>query len=267
MAKTNKYHIYIPSHNRATHCKSAEACLEQGLNFTIVVEPSQYDAYAEYFPEANIHVLKHNGKGIAYKRNVIIKLAKRAGHNAHWQIDDKVGKFFKRNEANDMVPQTIKEFVLGIEKEFDSYSDLIVHGPGVTAFARKFSNDITYSTFPYSCWLQRTGGMPNFRAETLDDVDYALQLLTRGDCIMRSNIYLRNTCTSGSVKGGNSVVSDSSRNALNQKVAKVVEYFSDYLDLDKTKRKDGVWDVKPKKRYSLLFPQRPTPIKGKRNVS
>lgn len=255
---SNKYHIYIPSHNRSTFCKSAEACLECDLDFTIVIEPSQYEAYSEFFPDKNIHVLKHNGKGIAYKRNMIIELAKKNNQAAHWQIDDKVGKFYKRNADNDIVPISLKKFVLALEREFDSYEDLVVHGPGVTAFARKFSNDITYSTFPYSCWLQRTNAMPKFRGETLDDVDYALQLASRGDCITRSNIYLRNTCTPGKVSGGNSVISKESRNALNEKVAKVVEYFSNYIELDKTKRKDGVWDVKPIKRYSLLFPQRPT---------
>lgn len=262
----NTYPIYIPSHNRSTHCKSAEACLACGLDFTIVVEPSQYDSYAQYFPEANIHKLKYNGKGIAYKRNAIIQLAKKGGHAAHWQIDDKVGKFFRRDSENNIVPITIKQMIRAIEREFDLYADLVAHGPGVTAFARKFNNGLTHSTFPYSCWLQRTDSMPKFRPETLDDVDYAMQLVTSGHCIMRSNIYLRNTCTSGSVKGGNSVVSKSSRDALNTKVAQVVEYFKDYLEIDEHKRKDGVWDVRPKKRLSLLFPQRPTlASKGKRN--
>lgn len=253
----NKYHIYIPSHNRSDYCKSAEACVECGLDFTIVIEPSQYKAYRKNFSKDNLFVLERDGKGIAYKRNKIIELAKSRKQKSHWQIDDKVGKFYRRNKENKIVEVPISKLVTRLENIYDSYRGLAVIGPGITAFARKFNNPFTYSTFPYSCWLQRTRDMPKFRGETLDDVDYALQLLTAGECVLRSNVYLRNTCTSGKVKGGNSVTNQASRDAMNDKVAKVVEYFPEYLDLDKTKRKDGVWDVKPKKRYSLMFPQQP----------
>ena len=254
----NKYPIYIPSHSRADACKSALACEELGLDFTIVVEPSQYKAYRKNFHKDNIQMLAHDGMGIAYKRNKIIKMAKSGGHKAHWQIDDKVGKFYRRNSENKIVEVPIVKLITALEKEFDRYEDLAVIGPGITAFARKFTNDYSYSTFPYSCWLQRTENMPKFRPETLDDADYAMQLNLRGECVMRSNIYLRNTCTAGKTKGGNSVKSKRDIDALNEKVAKAVEYSEGMLVLAKDKRKDGVWDVKPIKRLSLLFPQRPT---------
>lgn len=256
--KTNKYHIYIPSHGRANVCKSAEACLREGLDFTVVIEPSQYKAYRKFFSKDRLHVLKKDGKGVAYKRNKIIALAKARGQKSHWQIDDKVGKFYRKNSENQIIEIPMARFIRAIEKVYDSYDDLAVFGPGVTAFARKYGNDVSYSIFPYSCWLQRTDDMPKFRPETLDDVDYMMQLNLRGECIMRSNKYLRNTCTPGKVKGGNSVKSQSDIDALNKKVAQAVAYSEGVLDLDKKKRKDGVWDVKPKKRLSLLFPQRPT---------
>jgi len=240
---------------------SAHSCLDEGLDFTIVVEPSQYKEYRKHFSKNNIYQLRKDNKGIAYKRNQIIKMAKSDGYDAHWQIDDKIKSFYHKGKDSKVYRIPMLDSIAALEKIYDSYTDVAVIGQQLNLFTRSLKSPLMFN-YPFSCWLQRTREMPRFNSDTMDDWDYYMQLLHRNENVVRSNFYLRGIFQVGGTPGGNSVASEKQLAALNSKARKVVSDYPDILKICEGQRKDGVLQPRPKVRISSYFKQRPTLVSG-----
>ena len=85
-------HVYVPSKGRPN--SSTAALLDaSGVNFSLVVEPSERATYGGKWP---VLVLPENDKGIAYVRNWIL-----TNHTAgwYWMLDDDITSFCKTEQA------------------------------------------------------------------------------------------------------------------------------------------------------------------------
>lgn len=85
-----KYPIYIPSKNRADIGYTANSFLKDGVDFKIVVEPSQYENYLKFYDKSLILVLPEDNMRLLGSRLWIREHSIKAGFDRHWQFDDNI---------------------------------------------------------------------------------------------------------------------------------------------------------------------------------
>lgn len=197
----NKYHIYIPSKGRASHCITAMVLQKADLDFTIMVEPQDYKEYAKYYPAVNLHKLKKNDQGLPYSRNSILKLSRSKGEFGHWQMDDDIRKFMVRKNAKNVMVEPSTS-ICEVERIFDSYDGLGVIAHRYTSFAFAQTTDFTFNNNPCSSILLRNDLDAKWNKGTVDDADFALQVLAAGWSTLIANRQLIDTVPHNQQKGG-----------------------------------------------------------------
>lgn len=250
----NKYSIYIPSKGRASHCLTAQLLRIAGLRFTIVVEPDDYDEYACYYNDDNLHVLKKNGQGLPYSRNSILKLSRKRGEFGHWQMDDDIRKF-KVRQGDKNVDLNPRISVSNVEKIFDSYKDLSVIAHRYTSFAFSQTSDFTYNNNPCSSILLRNDVNALWKKGTVDDADFALQILAQGGTTIIANRQLIDTVPHNKQKGG---LTDSTA-AEDGRRARFVQLAKTWPDGFSIRTNEEGRAKLVHHRIWSSFPQRPTP--------
>lgn len=197
----NKYHIYIPSKGRSDNCLTAILLKKEGIPFTIMVEPQDYDDYRRYYPKKNLLVLKKNSGGLAYARNSALEASSETGAEAHWQMDDDIKGFFKRKEGKNKKISAARA-IKKLEKIFDSYTNVAVIGHRHSAFAFSYSDKYSYNHSPSTCFLVKNGLGIKWRKNTIEDADYGLQVLTSGWTTLVTNRYIFSAVPHNKQKGG-----------------------------------------------------------------
>jgi hypothetical protein len=183
-----KYPIFVPSKGRADRCVAANALLAEGLDFKIVVERAQADAYAAQHGRARLLVMPFDDMGIAAARNFIKEYAHSHGAVFHWMLDDDVKKSYRLNKGKN-TPCTFGESLSAIETFVDSYENIAYVGFKGHAFAYKARTAYEVNKNVYSfCSLVRSDVRLSWRGKH-EDVDFGLQALTAGWCIVLFNIY------------------------------------------------------------------------------
>lgn len=257
-AMKNKYHVYIPSKGRASHCLTALCLKDTDLDFTIVVEPQEYKEYLEHFPASNLHKLKKNGQGLTYSRNSILKLSRRKGETAHWQMDDDIKRFMVRKDDKNVLVEPATS-VRAVERYFDAHDGLGAIAHRYTSFAFSYTTDYTYSNNPCSSQLLRNDMKAVWRKGTADDVDFALQVLTEGWATVIANRQLIDTVPHNKQKGG---LTDTNPDLDGRRV-RFEQLMKDWPDGFNIKIDETGWAKLIHRRIWGRFKQRPIP-KGKK---
>ncbi len=183
-----KYPIFVPSKGRAAHCVAAAALASEGLDFNIVVEQSQADAYAAQHGRERLLVMPFDNQGIAPARNFIKEHARAHGYAFHWTLDDDVKKAFRLNNGKN-APCTIDEALTAVENFSDAHDNIAYAGFKGHAFAYKARTAYEVNQNVYSfCALVRND-VPVVWRGPHEDVDYGLQVLAAGWCTVLFNIY------------------------------------------------------------------------------
>ena len=87
-----KYPIYIVSKGRWENPLTAKFMKEDGLDFKILVEPQEYEAYCNSVGEQYVLQLPFENKGLGSypARNYAWKHSIQNGHDKHWIFDDSI---------------------------------------------------------------------------------------------------------------------------------------------------------------------------------
>lgn len=254
----NKYHIYIPSKGRAHNCVTAKILQEDGLDFTIMVEPQDYKAYAEYFDKSVLFKMKKNDQGIAYARNQALELSRKRKEKGHWQMDDDIRKFMERVD-NKNVKVSPSKSVAACEKTFDKYENLgmIAHRYTSFAFAQKTKFGVNQN--PCSSFLLRNDLEAEWHKGTVVDADFALQVLHDGWTTLIANRELIDTIPPMKQAGG---LTDSEY-AGDGRFNRFTQLAQDWPGCFTVKRdKNGKAKLYHKRIWSS-FTQRPIPVKAR----
>ena len=205
------YPVFIPSKGREKSCYTANILAQEGVPFTIVVEPQDAAKYtAHHGPNANIAMMPENNKGIAYARNWCKQLAIRDGHQKYWCIDDNIKAFRRRADGQNR--RVVAKIALGeIEHFVDSYQNIGIASLTHSVFAWTRKEDIGLNQQPYSCMLLRSDIDIWYRENIIEDTDYAMQLLNHPGmwCTVIFYKLLMDKATSATMKGGNTEISHS----------------------------------------------------------
>lgn len=251
-----RYHVYIPSKGRAEHCLTAQVLLEAGVPFTLVVEPSEYRSYVGVYGKNSVRRLPKSEQGLPYSRNRILKLSRERGEKAHWQMDDDIRRFLVMEEGK-KIKVSPHESIRNVEKIFDSFKNLDVIAHRYASFAFSFKEELSYNKNPCTSILVRNDVNASWNKGTVDDADFALQVLTQGGTTIITNRQVIDTVPHNKQKGG---LTDNQ--AEDGRRARFERLMSDYPGCFRVKIKEdgraqllhlGVWS---------RFLQRPTPVKS-----
>tara|TARA_R110002020_G_scaffold41198_1_gene121492 strand:+ start:1790 stop:2677 length:888 start_codon:yes stop_codon:yes gene_type:complete len=199
----NKYPVYIPSKNRIENNLTAKSFIEDNLDFKIVVEPQEYNAYCKAFTKERILCLPKNDQGLIYSRLWIREHSIKNGHKRHWQFDDNIrniGRFHKGKR----IPCNAKIGIKVVEDFTDRYKNIALSGFNYDTFVRPEVKKPYYlNTHCYSAFLLDNTLEYKWRLEWNDDVDICLQIVDSGyHCTVQFNTFYANKSATMTVKGG-----------------------------------------------------------------
>jgi len=196
-----KYKIYIPSRKRYEKNLTADLLLGHGIDFKLVVEKNDYE---EYYKKYGSKVLCLEGSdygGVDYARNWIKKYSKSQGEKKHWQLDDDIRCMYILDEDKKLIKTNPVDVLKNCEKITDEYLNVAISGLAASTFVRFSTKPYEVNKFAYTCFLVRNDDY-SWDNNVEDDLDYNLQVLTKGDCTLKFNKYCFAWSTTQSIKGG-----------------------------------------------------------------
>jgi hypothetical protein len=203
----NKYPIFVLSKGRplpevATTIKLLN---ESSLDYTIVVEPQDVQAYRAVFDRPNIDflVLAQNDGGIEFVRQSILEEARENGTEYYWQIDDNV-KAFIRKDGKEKTPAKAVDVFKYIEDLVDKYDHVALAAPQHEVIAHWATEDFMFNKGTWACVLTNTKTGINYTKgmPIIEDLDFILQHLIAGWNTIVSNKFCMVKPQSGKTKVG-----------------------------------------------------------------
>lgn len=235
----NRHPLYVISKGRWKNCLTAKALERMSADYNLVIEPDEYENYAEYIDKDRLLVLPFNnlGKGSIPARNWVWAHSLRNGDKRHWIIDDNIEDFNRLNKNTKYVVRTPSIFRV-CEDFTDRYENVGLSGMNYYSFCKSTDKvpAFTINTRIYSCILVRNDLPFRWRGRYNEDTDLSLRVLKSGECTILFNAFLCGKVTTMRMKGGNtdSVYSDTDNRKefaealvdLHPDVAKVVWRFN-----------------------------------------
>ena len=200
------YPIYIVSKGRWENRQTSKALEKMGVPYSIVVEPQEYNNYAEVIDPAKVLTLPFSnlGQGSIPARNWIWDHALSIGAERHWIMDDNI-RTFNRLNRNLMVQVTSGTIFKATENFVDRYENLAIAGFNYDFFAKAKDPLPPYvlNTRIYSCLLIKNDIPYRWRGKYNEDTDLSIRVLKDGYCTIQFNAFLQEKATTQTMKGGN----------------------------------------------------------------
>jgi hypothetical protein len=214
--------IYIPSKSRWQYERrlTVRALDKIGVPYQIVVEESQYSAYADVIDPSRILVLDpayqcdydtcddlgdSKSKGSGPVRNFIWDHAKADGHAWHWIMDDNINGFCRLN-SNAKICVSDGSIFRAMEAFCERYENVAMAGPSYRFFVnnrKQAQTPFLANTRIYSCNLIRNDVPFRWRGRYNEDTILSLDMLKAGWCTIQFNAFLQNKIVTQAVRGGN----------------------------------------------------------------
>lgn len=203
-----QFPIYIPSKGRAAKLKTGIMFDKHGVDYKVVVEPSQVASYTEHGYGARLLVLPEDSKGLVYSRRWITAHSRANGDKRHWQIDDDIEDMYRVFRGERI--RCSSRIALRVCEDFaERYTNLALLAPNSTFFMPSNHGMGASKNRPfilnYRCYtaLLFLNEVPyDFRYPNNEDTDMTLQCLAGGWCTALINAYLIDTETTMQAKGG-----------------------------------------------------------------
>lgn len=198
---TTRYPVYIPSKGRVKLCYTADCFVKDGVDFYIVVEPQEADAYKERYGD-RVLVLPENNQGLIYSRKWIRQHSIDNGFKRHWQFDDNIRDFYRYNHGKRIYCNA--QIALDVAEEFtDRYKNIALSGFNYDTFVYDSKKPYRVNCHVYSAFLLNNESGFIWRLQWNDDVDLCLQIVTTGYwCIVQFNAFVVGKIATMTVKGG-----------------------------------------------------------------
>tara|TARA_Y100001951_G_C11237417_1_gene238328 strand:- start:48 stop:926 length:879 start_codon:yes stop_codon:yes gene_type:complete len=211
-----KFPIYIVSKGRSKNGLTWKALDEMKVRYMIIVEPEEYNEYAERIDESKLIICpkkyrdeydtfwtsKTTGPGSA--RNFAWADSIKKGYSHHWVMDDNLDAFHRlnRNIKAEVTSGTIfkcmEDFTL-------RYENVALSGPNYYSFCKATDAVSPYilNTRIYSCLFIRNDIPYRWRGKYNEDTDLSLRVLKDGWCTIQFNAFLQGKVTTQRMSGGN----------------------------------------------------------------
>lgn len=251
-----EYPVYIISKGRWESRLTSKALESMGVPYSIVIEPQEYDNYAEVINPEKILVLPFSnlGQGSIPARNWVWEHSINIGAARHWILDDNI-RWFARLHKNQklrigsgLVFKVIEDFV-------NRYENIALAGPQYEMFApalAKQANPFLLNSRIYSCILIKNNIPYQWRGRYNEDTDLSLRVLKDSWCTILFYIFLQKKTPTMTMEGGNTdeLYKDNGRLKMAQSLRR------QHPDVVKITRKWGRWqhqvDYRPFKCNKLI---------------
>lgn len=252
-----KYPIYIISKGRYDRCITARALDEMDIDYKVVIEPQEKDAYAENIKESKLITLpfQNLGQGSIPARNWVWEDSIEKGHFRHWILDDNI-EAFNRLNRNDKLEVKCDATFRACEDFTDRFENVGLSGMNYYSFCKSTDAVPPYylNTRIYSCILVRNDLPFRWRGKYNEDTDLSLRVLKSGECTILFNAFLCGKVTSMRMKGGNT---DSVYAETDNRLEFAQSLVDQHPDVARLTKKFGRWhhhvNYKPFKKNLLKF--------------
>lgn len=200
-----RYPVYVISKGRATVCKTADVLVEDGVDFRLVVEPQEADAYAAVYGDDRLLVTPFSelGQGSIPVRNFVWEHSTEDGFARHWVLDDNILRF-RRLYKGKRIPVSARIALRACEDFTDRYTNIGIAGLNYEQFVMNETAVPYYlNVHVYSCLLIRNDMPYRWRGRYNEDTDLCLQVLSGGLCTVLLNAFMANKMQTMVLKGGN----------------------------------------------------------------
>ncbi len=201
----SKYPIYIISKGRWKSRLTSKALEKLNVAYKIVIEPQEYDLYANVIDSRKILVLPFSnlGQGSIPARNWVMEHSIKNGHKRHWILDDNINGFVRLNHGY-RIPLRNPVFFRCMEDFCDRYKNIKIAGMNYRFFAGPWTKKPYYlNTRVYSAILLSNDIEFRWRGKYNEDTDLSLRILKAGFCSVLFNIFLINKIATMKMPGGN----------------------------------------------------------------
>lgn len=216
----NKFPIYIPSKGRPASCTTPGLLSGAGLEFRIVVEPEEAEAYAKLHGDRSVLVLPESNRGVNFSRAWIKSESEKVGHEYHWQIDDDVRRFIHRTGNGRSWEIGADAALAIIENHVINYSNIGQIGMNQNSWPAG-DRIIRLNKMPVQCVLNKNGTKVNYDPKYAlhGDLAFTLGLLELGYCTVMIDTVRVITPPIGSNAGGLNKTYASQRKVLDAAIA------------------------------------------------
>ena len=200
------YPVYIISKGRWESRLTSKALERIGVPYSIVVEPQEYENYAEVIDPKKILILPFSnlGQGSIPARNWVWEHAISTGVERHWIMDDNISAFFRLNR-NLKVPVASGTILKCAEDFVDRYTNVAIAGLNYFMFAPRKDKQPPFrlNTRIYSCLLIKNDINYRWRGKYNEDTDLSIRVLKDGWCTILFQAFLCEKQKTMTMKGGN----------------------------------------------------------------
>lgn len=266
-----EYPVYIISKGRWESRLTSKALEKINVPYHIVIEPQEYDNYAEFIDPSKIYVLPDDlrtnpkyaiadqsgicGGGIP-ARNWVWEHSISIGTERHWILDDNIRDFYRlTNNIKYRVDSGITFKV--IEDFVNRYENISLSGMQYELLApRKYKhNPFILNTRIYSCILIKNDIPYRWRGRYNEDTDLSLRVLKDRFCTILFIAFLADKTATMTLKGGNTEMLYKLDNE-DGRLLMAKSLVAQHPDVTKITRKWGRWqhqvDYRPFKKNRLI---------------
>lgn len=199
----NKHPICVASKGRANDSKTLTALFENGSVVHLFVEPQDADKYQGCYPNADLHVLPENDKGISFVRNFILNFARIQGWDWYWMLDDDISNTYEViNKRCVKIP--LNEALSKAEPLITGEPQVAIGSLEYQQYAWSAAKPKKYNSYCDVAVLISVSATKyfNYRDHCKEDRDFVLQALSLGWRSMRTCWIGFSVPKNGSNKGG-----------------------------------------------------------------
>ena len=231
-----KYPVYIISKGRWKSRLTSKALEKINVPYHIVVEPQEYDNYANVIESEKILKLPFSnlGQGSIPARNWVWEHAVKIGAKRHWILDDNIHEFYRlaKNIKWRVDSGTIFRV---IEKFVNRYKNIALAGMQYELFVprKRRCPPFTLNTRIYSCILIKNDIPYRWRGQYNEDTDLCIRVLKDGWCTVLFYAFLADKTATMTMKGGNTEDLYKIKNGRLKMAQSLAEQHSDIVHVTK----------------------------------
>lgn len=199
--------VFVISKGRWESRLTVKALDVMGVPYSVVIEPQEFDDYAEHIDPDRLLVLPFSnlGQGSIPARNWVWERALKIDAPWYWLMDDNIAGFERLNR-NERVRVNTGSIFRAAEVFVERYENVAMAGFEYRQFsggARRKKPAFRLNTRIYSCSLIRTDLPYRWRGKYNEDTDLSLRMLKDGWVTVLFHAFLQNKAGTMMMKGGN----------------------------------------------------------------
>lgn len=189
--------IVIPSKGRL-NSGTINELTDAGLRPIVFIHESERADYRYCYPTANLAT--HTLDDIGLIRAEIMTMARDAGAEFVWQVDDDIRKFMWREDGKHR-PYDVRAWFINMEREFLDYPTVALGGPVPIQYAWTTTEPILNGHFG-GVTLLRTAAPIQYQYGVIEDMDIVCQAWAAGWHTLRLPDFAYDTAKMNTSQGG-----------------------------------------------------------------